>query len=239
MTFYTNIWVQSKKLIYMNLVKCRCSVRSSLTLWVLAWGAAPDSEGLLWPPILLIEAPALGDLVGTCLSPVLGSWRLGFPFGNRCLGRTGEHLVLQAGFPTAESKQREGGNRTVLMAFPALWCVKKNYFFLLLWCLKLNLSNSALMWKQILPQLKRKMGNVLQRKEPCPHTNIVEHSVGQASSRKLQASMHGKQSDSARLKRKSRDLTLCKKWTQIVQNKSPSYSMLCLTHESRSKETHC
>lgn len=116
---------------------------------------------------------------------------------------------------------------------------KKMSFVLLRCCLKLNLSNSALMWKQILPQLKRKMGNVLQRKEPCPHTNIVEHSVGQASSRKLQASMHGKQSDSARLKRKSRDLTLCKKWTQIVQNKSPSYSMLCLTHESRSKETHC
>lgn len=30
-------------------------------------------------------------------------------------------------------------------------------------------------------------GNVLQQKEPCPHTNTVEHSVGQASSRKLQA----------------------------------------------------
>lgn len=55
------------------------------------------------------------------------------------------------------------------------------------------------------------MGNVLQQKEPCPHTNIVEHSVGQASSRKLQASMHGKQSDAARLKRKNCGLTLCKK----------------------------
>lgn len=103
----------------------RCTVWSSLTLWVLTWGAAPDSEGMLWPPILLIEAPALGDLVGTCLSPVLGSWRLCFPFGNGSLGRTGEHLVLQAGFPTAESKQWEGGNMDILMAFTALCCVKK------------------------------------------------------------------------------------------------------------------
>lgn len=41
------------------------------------------------------------------------------------------------------------------------------------------------------------MGNVLQQKEPFPQTNIVEHSVVQASSRKLQAGMHGKQSDTA------------------------------------------
>lgn len=75
---------------------------------------------------------------------------------------------------------------------------------------------------------KRKMGNVLQQREPCPHTNIVEHSVGQASSRKLQASMHGKQSDSARLKRKSCGLTLCKTKkvnTNHAKNNSPSYFM--------------
>lgn len=70
----------------------------------MARGAAPGPEGLLWPSVLLGEAPALGHLVGTGLSPVVGPRRLGFPLGDGSLGRTGEHLVLQAGLPTAGRK---------------------------------------------------------------------------------------------------------------------------------------
>lgn len=82
---------------------------SCLTVGVLPRRAAPGSEGLLRPAVLLIEAPALGDLVGTGLGPVLCAGRLDFPSGNGSFGRTGEHLVLQAGLPTAESRQGERG----------------------------------------------------------------------------------------------------------------------------------
>lgn len=80
-----------------------------LTVRVLPRRAAPGSEGLLRPAVLLIEAPALGDLVGTGLSPILCPGRLDFPSGDGSFGRTGEHLVLQAGLPTAESGQGERG----------------------------------------------------------------------------------------------------------------------------------
>lgn len=80
-----------------------------LTVGVLPRRAAPGFEGLLRPAVLLIEAPAFGDLVGTGLSPVLRPGRLDFPSGDGSFGRTGEHLVLQAGLPTAESRQGERG----------------------------------------------------------------------------------------------------------------------------------
>lgn len=57
---------------------------------------------MLWPSVLLIEAPALLDFAGTGLSPILWPWRLGLPLGHWSLGRTGEYFVLQTGLPTGE-----------------------------------------------------------------------------------------------------------------------------------------
>lgn len=63
--------------------------------------------------------------------------------------------------------------------------------------------------------------------------------VSQAAG-ELQACTRGKQSDNTHLKKKSRDLALCKNKKKNVYttmpNKSTSYCMLCLTHSSWSKE---
>lgn len=72
-----------------------------LTIRVLPRGAAPGPEGGPGPSVLLGEAPALGHLIGTGLSAIVRPRGLGFPLGDGSLGRTGEHLVLQAGLPTA------------------------------------------------------------------------------------------------------------------------------------------
>lgn len=204
-----------------------------LTLGVLARCAASCLKAILCPSVLVSEAPTFGDLVGTRFNSFLCSWGLSFPFCKRGFRRTGEHLVLQAGLPTAHSKQRQ--RKCYWTAYAA----------------QLFLSNSKhhnpisplicliQHWiEQILPLQKCKIGNVLQKKEPCPQTSIVEHTVGQPSSTKLRACMRGKQSDNTHLKRNSRDLTLCKKIkaSTTVPNKSTSYCTLCLTHSSWSKE---
>lgn len=116
-----------------------------LTVGVLPRRAAPGSEGLLRPAVLLIEAPALGDLVGTGLSPVLCAGRLDFPSGDGSFGRTGEHLVLQAGLPTAESGQGKREDSTHLTVVSG---GRHLYMRVLhptaVYCVKCNLWESAL-----------------------------------------------------------------------------------------------
>lgn len=125
-----------------------------LTLWILAWRAASCLQGILCPSVFLSEAPTFGDLVGAGLNPALCSRGLSFPFGKRGFGWTGEHLVLQAGLPTADSKRR---HRTL---FNVLICLIQRGI------------------EQILPLQKCKIGNVLQKKEPWPQTSRVEHTGG-------------------------------------------------------------
>lgn len=92
------------RLIFNYHVSSLTSSSLRFTIRVLPGGAAPGPEGRLRSSVLLAEAPALGHLVGTGLSPIVGPRWLGFSFGDGSLGRTGEHLVLQAGLPTVSRK---------------------------------------------------------------------------------------------------------------------------------------
>jgi hypothetical protein len=78
------------------------SVSSALavTLRVLAGGAASHAERVLWRAVLVGEAPALPDLAGAGLRPVLRprGRRSGLAWGG--LGRAGKRLLLQAGLST-------------------------------------------------------------------------------------------------------------------------------------------
>lgn len=76
-----------------------------LTLWILARRAASCLQRILRPSVFVTEAPSFGDLVGTHLHSVLSARGLSFPFCKGGFGRTGEHLVLQAGLATADSKR--------------------------------------------------------------------------------------------------------------------------------------
>lgn len=209
-----------------------------LTLGVLARCAASCLEAILWPSVLVSEAPTLGDLVGTRLNSFLCSRGLSFPFCKRGFRRTGEHLVLQAGLPTADSKQPQRKRYWTAYAAQLFLSNSKRHNPT---PPPLNLPNSTLNWANL---TSAEMQNwQCPTEEGAMSTN--EHSGAYSGSAKLHeaTSMHAWEAKWQHTSQKEQP------WSHSVQkkikkmkvsttvpNKSTSDCTLCLTHSSWSKE---
>lgn len=217
-----------------------------LTLWILTWRAASSLQGILCTSVFLSKAPAFGHLVGTRLNSILCSRGLSFPFCKRGFGLSGEHLVLQAGLPAADSKRwdrkcypaaplgaqlflsiSKHRNSTALL-FDAINCLIQHWI------------------EQILPLQKCKIGNILTEEGAM---STSEHSGAYSGVSQAAGSYKHARARQAKCQHTSQkeELWSCsvqknkkekKKYKVItpVPKKSTSYCMFCLTHSSWSKE---